>query len=123
MNLRGRIALSGMPQQEARQGFGIRRDVEQFVGGDTREGARGNVPDRIAARLASRDAFVRHTPHDRFDVGELEEVKLEVLARRDMREAARVVLGNVGQRLELPTVSRPCGIFTRSICTSSCRCP
>ena len=90
-----------MPQQEPRQRLGVRRDVERLVGGHAGELAGGDVADRVAARLARRQAGVGEPAHRRFDVVQLHEVQLHVLPRRDVAEAARVLLGHVGERVQL----------------------
>ena len=41
------------------------------------------------------------TPHRRLDVVQLHEVKLDVLPRRDVAEAPRILLADVGERAEL----------------------
>ena len=94
-----------MAQQKARQRLGVRRDVEPLVGGDAGVRARRDVADRVAARLARRQAGVGQPAHRRLDVVQLDEMELDVLARRDVAEAARVPLADVGQRLELIAAS------------------
>lgn len=93
-----------MAQQMARQRLGVRRDVEQLVRRDARVGARRDVADRVAARLARRQARARQTPHCRVHVVQLHEVKLQVLTRRHVAEAARVVLGDARQLAKLQAV-------------------
>ena len=90
-----------MAEQIARQGFGVRRDVERLVGGDAGVRAGGDVPHRVAARFSGRQACVCQVAHRRLDVVQLEEVQLDVLPRGDVPEAAGVPLGDVRQRVQL----------------------
>ena len=90
-----------MAQQIPRQRLGVRRDVEPLVGGDAGVRARGDVPHRVAARLARRHPGVGEPAHRRLDVVQLHEVELDVLPGRDVAEAARVPLADVGERVEL----------------------
>ena len=90
-----------MAQQKPRQRLGVRRDVEPLVGGDAGVRARGDVAHRVAARLARRQPGVGEAAHRGLDVVQLDEVELHVLPRRDVAEAARVALADVGQRVEL----------------------
>ena len=60
-----------MPQQIARQRFGVRRDVEDFVCRHAGVRARRDVPDGVAARLARRQARVGQPAHRQLDVVQL----------------------------------------------------
>ena len=67
---------------------------------------------------------VGETAHRQLDVVQLEEVQLDVLARGDVAESARVALGDLGHASSCGTSRMPCGILIRSIDASpSCRCP
>jgi hypothetical protein len=55
----------------------------------------------IAAGLPRGDADVRQFTHGEFDVVELDEVKLNVLPRRDVPEAAGVFLADVREHAQL----------------------
>ena len=63
--------------------------------------AAGDVAHGIAARLARRHARVGQQAHRRLDVVQLDEMKLDVLPRRDVAEVPRVLLADLGQREEL----------------------
>ncbi len=90
-----------MTQEEPRQRFGVWRDVEPLGGRDARVRARGDVAHGIAARLARREPRLGEAPHRRLDVVQLDEMKLDVLARGDVAEAPRIALADVGERREL----------------------
>ena len=90
-----------MTQQVARQRLGVRGDVERLVGGDPRIRARRDVPHRVAAGLARGQPDVGETTHHELDVVQLQEVQLNVLARGDVAESARVALGDLRHRVEL----------------------
>ncbi len=94
-------------QQVARERLGVRRHVERLVGRDAGVGARGDVSHGVAARLARRQPRVAHDAHRMLDVVELHEVELHVLPRRQVAEAARVLIGDVGERPQLQTVEDP----------------
>ena len=66
--------------------------------------AGGHVAHGVAARLARGDADGGEAPHQRRRVVDVDEVELEVLARGDVDDAVGVLLGEVGQDLELPGV-------------------
>ena len=77
-----------MPQQIARQSFGVRRDVEDLGRRHAGVRARRDVAHGVAARLARRQARVGQPSHRQFDVVQLQEVELQVLPRRDVAEPA-----------------------------------
>ena len=91
----------GMTQQESGQRLGIRRDVEAFVGRDAGEGAGGDVAYRVTARFPGRQADVGQLTHRQFDIVELDEMELNILAGGDVTEAARIFLTDIGERVEL----------------------
>jgi hypothetical protein len=66
-----------------------------------------DVADGVAARLAGGQADAGQLPHDRGDVGQLDEVHLHVLAGGDVAPAPRVGLDQVGQHLQLLGLERP----------------
>jgi hypothetical protein len=51
LELARQLRAERMPQQVARQRFGVRRDVEQLVVGDTGKRARGDVAHRVCRTL------------------------------------------------------------------------
>ena len=77
------------------------RDVEDLIGRDARVWTGRDVPDRITARFPRRQASLGKTPHRQLDVVNLHEVKLDVLARRDVAEPAGVLLGDICECAEL----------------------
>ena len=81
-----------MPEQKARQPLGVRRDVEAFVADDAGVRTRGDVAHRVAARFTRRQPRVGEAPHGRLDVVQLHEVELDVLTRRDVAEAPRILV-------------------------------
>ena len=98
-----------MAEQVPREGLSVRRHVEGLVVGDAREGAGGDVADRVAAGLLRRQTHRRQLAHHRLDLREGEEVELHVLARREVDEAPGVDLGHVGERLHLPRLEHAFG--------------
>ena len=90
-----------MAQQEARHRFGVRRHVEDLVAGDAGVRARRDIAHRVAARFARGQPVFGEPPQRRLDVVQLDEVELDVLPRRDVTEAARVLLADVGERDQL----------------------
>ena len=90
-----------MPQQEARERLGIRRHIERLVTGDAGVRAGGDVAHRVAARFPRRQASLGERAHRRLDVVQPDEMKLHVLAGRDVAEAAGVRLAHLRQRKEL----------------------
>jgi hypothetical protein len=88
-------------KQKPSRRFRVRRDVEPFVGSRTGVRAGRDVPHRVAARLAGGDAGIGQQPHRRFGIVQLDEMKLNILARRDVAEPARVALADLGQHAQL----------------------
>ena len=96
-----------MTQQEAGDLLRVGGDVEQFVGRRAGKRTGGDVPHRVTARLARRHAGVRQQAHRRFHVVQLDEVQLDVLARRDVTEPARILVGHLGECPELGAGDHP----------------
>ena len=74
---------------------------KRFVGRHAGIRTRRDVPHRVAARLARGEARLGQPPHRRLDVVQLDEMKLDVLPRRDVAEPPRIPLADVGQRAQL----------------------
>ena len=55
----------------------------------------------VAACLARRDADRAQPPHDGRRVVDVDEVILEILPRRDVKHAVRILLGEIGQHIHL----------------------
>ena len=94
-------ARERMPQEVACERARVGRRVEHLVRRDARRGARRHVAHRVAARLARGHSRGGELAHRVRHLLERHEVELEVLARRDVAEPARVPLGDVGDHLEL----------------------
>ena len=78
-----------MPEELAREGLRVRGRVEHLVRGDAGERARGDVPEEFphASRVVIHD--LHHAAHRGLGAVRGDEVELEVLARRDVGEAAQ----------------------------------
>ncbi len=72
----GQRRAQRVPQQKSRQRLGVRRDVEALVRRNTRVRACGDIPDGVAARFTGSQTGVRESPHRRFDVVQMNEMKL-----------------------------------------------
>ena len=90
-----------MPQEVARQRFGVRRHVEDLGLGGPGIRTAGDVAHRVAARLARGQPFIAQLAHHLFDDAELHEVVLDVLACGDVTEATGVACRDAGQRSHL----------------------
>ena len=102
--LRDRVA-----EEEVLRGFGPRADVEHLVGARAGEVAAGDVAHGVATRLAAGEPDRCQEPQHLAGVLELHEVELHVLAGGEMRPAARVVLREVSEHLELVGLDAPVG--------------
>ena len=91
-----------MPQEVAGQRLGVGIDVEDLARRRAHVGAAGHVAHRVAARLARGQPFVAQDPHRVFAVLQQHEVQLDVLPRRHVAEAARVLRRHRGERAHLP---------------------
>ena len=100
-----------MAQQETRDRVRVGRHIEGLLAADTRDGAGGHVAHRISAGFARGDADRRQTPHQRGRVFNVDEVKLNVLAGGDVRDAVRVFLAEIGQHFQLGGVQAAEGNF------------
>src|SRR5262245_35285653 len=96
-----------MAQQIARCGVGIRADVEDLVGPDSRVRTCGDVSYRVTARFTRGETGFGQPSHRRLHVVQLHEVKLDVLTRGDVSEATRILLTDIGERIELRLVEDP----------------
>src|SRR5215467_3734315 len=90
-----------MAQQEVRKRLGVRRDVEGFGAADPGDRAARYVPYGIAASFPGRDPDGGVAAHEGGDVCDVDKVKLEILARSDVRDAVGIFLGKFGQGFEL----------------------
>ena len=88
-------------QEVARDRLSIGRDVEGRAVAHAGQRARGHVAHRRAARLLGGEADLVELGHHFGGARELHEVELHVLARGDVPEAARVLVGDVGEPVEL----------------------
>src|SRR5688572_20927480 len=86
-----------MPQEITRDGLGIGRHVEGRRRADLGELTRRDGADGVPARLARREAALVAALHRGFDVLHVHEVELHVLPRRDVPEAARPPVADVGE--------------------------
>ena len=90
-----------MPQEILRARVGVGRDVEALGAADARELARGHVAHAVAARLTRGDADGRQAAHHIRRVLDVDVVELDVLPRRDVEDAIRVLLRELRVDLEL----------------------
>ena len=101
LNLRGSVELSGCRSRKRVSASAYGVTSKRSSADDAGVRAAGDVAHRVAARLARRQAGVGEQAHRRLDVVQLHEMELDVLPRRDVAEAARVLLADVGERVEL----------------------
>ncbi len=94
--LRVRVA-----QEELGGRLGPRADVEHLERARAGEVATGHVADGVAARLAAGQVDRRQQAQELGRLLELHEVHLHVLAGGEVRPAARVLVGEVPEHLEL----------------------
>src|SRR5690606_9251796 len=87
----------------------VGRDVERLVVADAGEGAGGDVTHRVAARLARGDAHGGQAAHQIRRVLDVDEVELDVLARRDVQDRVRVLLGEIRGHFDLLGRELPVG--------------
>ena len=124
LNLRGSAWQIGLRRKWRVTASAVRRDVE---------GAPSHTP--ASAQAVTLRTVLPHASrvvsptssslrHGLGDARELHEVELHVLPRGHVAEAARVFVGDVGERARAcAPSSTPCGILTRSMLTSCCRWP
>ena len=101
LELAAEILRVGMAEQKAHGRLRVGRDVERLVAAHAGERAGGDVAHRVAAGFARRDADRGQAPHDVRRVLDVDEVELEVLARGDVADAVGVLLGEVGEDVDL----------------------
>ncbi len=101
LNLRGRLLAHGA-QEEAGDGLAVGGHVEGAAVADAREGAAGDVAHGVSTRLARGDAALVEHAHRGLGLGQLHEVKLEVLPRGDVGVSVAPTLGHLGHRDERP---------------------
>ena len=90
-----------MAHEEPRERVRIGRDVKGFVVAHAGNRAGGHVADGVAAGLARSDAYRGETAHKCGRIFDVDEMKLEILARGDVGNPIRVFLGQLGHDLEL----------------------
>ena len=93
--------------QKREGGNGVGLHVEQLLRDETGQGAGGDVPHAVSARLPCRQAGLSEQPHDLRNVRKLHEVELHVLAGRQVTDPRRVPLGDVRQAVQLAAGQRP----------------
>ena len=105
------LARQSLPERVAHEvterGLGPRADVEHLVRARAREMASLDVAHRVAARLARREPDRREVSHHLGDLRQLHEVELDVLAGGDVAPAARVLVDEPPDHLELLGLDRP----------------
>ena len=90
-----------MTQQEFRACFGVWFDIEHFTPAHTRNRARGDVANGIAARFARRNAHGCKPSHQVRRILDMDIMELEVLARGDMEYAVGIFLGHFSEGVKL----------------------
>lgn len=101
LELAPEVLAVGVAEQEPGEGVGVGGHVERLGVADAGQGAPGHVAHRVAAGLAGGDAHRGQPAHDRRRVVQVHEVQLHVLAGGDVEDGVRVLLGHLGQHLEL----------------------
>ncbi len=101
LELAAEVERVGVPEQEGLHRLRVRRDVEALVVADARVLTGRHVADGVAARLARRDADRREPAEEIRRVLDVDEVQLDVLARRDVEDRVRVLLGELRDHVEL----------------------
>src|SRR5206468_5079787 len=101
LELARQVLADRIAQEMARHRLRVGRDVERLAGRNAGVGARGHVSHGVAAGLARGQSDLCEPVLQLRHLAELAEMKLNVLARGDVAEAARVTLGNGPQKLEL----------------------
>src|SRR5882762_9902892 len=92
----GRVAV-----EHLRAGVDQRRSIRQLVGVETGERTAGDVAGDVAARAERGHALQPERAEDFGQALELDPVQLDVLANRDVADAAAVPLGQVGDGPQL----------------------
>ena len=98
-----------MPDHEPCQRIRIRCDVERLVFADAHKWTAGHIANGIATGLTRRDTDTCEPPHERWRVFDMNEVQLEILPRRDVRDAIGILFREIGHALKLFRRHAPVG--------------
>ncbi len=98
-----------MAQEKFRQGLGIRRHIELFVGADSRIGASRDIADGVPAGFTGRDPSGRQSAHHAGGVVNVDVMKLNILPGRNVRDSIGIFFGQVRQCLKLSSVEPASG--------------
>jgi hypothetical protein len=101
LELPGKALADRVPQEVTERRLGPRGDVEHLVWACPGEMAGLDVPNGVAAGFTRRQPDRGQLAQQCRDLGELDEVELQVLAGRDVAPAPAVGLGDVGEHVEL----------------------
>ena len=101
LNLRGRRWASGLRRKCRKAASAHGADVEHLVGAGAGEVAALHVADGVAAGLAGGEAHRGEVAHRRGHPLERHEVELQVLAGGDVAPAPGVLVGDVGEHVDL----------------------
>ena len=101
LELTAEILNVGVTQQVLRDRVGVRSDVERLRGADPGVLAGGHVADAVATGFARGDPDRREPAHHVGSLFDVNEVKLNVLACRDVKDRIGVLFGELAQHLEL----------------------
>ena len=101
LELASEVLNVGVPQEELRDRIGIRCDVERLRLADTGVLTGRHVAHAVAAGLTGGDPDAGEPSHHVGRLFDVNEVKLDVLPRRDVQDRIGVLLGELAQHLEL----------------------
>jgi hypothetical protein len=90
-----------VPEQKEGDGVGVRRDVERLVAAHADERASRHVADGITAGFARRDADRREPAHEIGRIVDVNEVELNILARRDVEDRIRILFSELRHHFQL----------------------
>ncbi len=109
LELAGETLTERVAHEVTERGLGPRADVEHLVRARAGEMAALDVADGVAARFPRREPDRRQVTHHLGDLGQRDEVELDVLAGRDVAPPARVLVDEPADHLELLGLDRSVG--------------
>ena len=113
LELSAHVLGVGVAQQVIGHGLGVGRGIEGLAAAHAGERAGGDVAHRIAAGLAGGDADGGQPPHEVGRIVDVDVVQLHVLARGDVADGVRVLLGHIGETSIWSAFRPPNGILMR----------
>ena len=101
LELPAEVLRVAVTQEEFRAGPGIGRHVECLGPAHAGKGAGGHVTDGIAAGFAGCDAHRGQSVHEIGRIVDVDVMQLDVLARGNVQNTIRILLGKLGQHIQL----------------------